>query len=63
MRKFGGGFVTALGEAGLLADEVNKARLSKAFPDYIITYTAIAAMQKNVDALKERQNQSLEAGQ
>ncbi|MFA6158878.1 MAG: hypothetical protein WC763_04650 [Candidatus Paceibacterota bacterium] len=34
MRKFGGGFVKALGNAGAQADKNNLERLKKAWPEY-----------------------------
>ena len=38
MKRFGGSFVKALGEAFLKADERNAGRLQAAFPNYIETY-------------------------
>ena len=38
MKRFGGAFVRALGEAFSLADERNAGRLQAAFPQYIETY-------------------------
>ncbi len=54
MARFGGGFVSQLGLAGLQADKVNTARLLKAFPDYVLTYTTFAEMVKKQNEEKEK---------
>ncbi len=46
MRRFGGSFVEALGEAALRADSWNMARLKKAFPDYFHKYAELGATLK-----------------
>ena len=38
MKKYGGGFVSALGEALAKADPINKDKLAKAFPGYFKSY-------------------------
>ncbi len=57
MEKFGGGFVSRLGNAGLSADANNMARIVHAFPDYVLTYRAIAEMLQAANAVKERAEQ------
>ena len=42
MRRFGGSFVSSLGEALLKADPDNAKRIKKAFPDYWKRYTKFA---------------------
>jgi hypothetical protein len=42
MMRYGGSFVAQLGRLMRLADEDNKQRLFKAFPEYIQQYDAIA---------------------
>ena len=42
MRRYGGGFVKALGEAALFADSDNLARIKKAWPEYWSKYTRMS---------------------
>jgi hypothetical protein len=53
MIQFGGMFVSKLGEAGLYADKVNTERLKRAFPDCVLTYTALAEMTRRANLEKE----------
>jgi len=45
MKKFGGGFVAALGEAAQRADLDNLRRIKLAFPDYWERYTELARIE------------------
>jgi hypothetical protein len=42
MKSLGGGFVSALAEAWLRADEDNSKRIQDAFPDYVAKYRALS---------------------
>lgn len=42
MRRYGGGFVSALAEAWIRADHYNRAVLAAAFPDLLREYDAMA---------------------
>ena len=53
MIQFGGSFVRAIGQAGLYADKINTERLKRAFPDYVLTYTALAEMTQRAKMEKE----------
>lgn len=43
MRLYGGGFISALAECFLLADEVSLNRLYEAFPEYVERYRELAS--------------------
>jgi hypothetical protein len=45
MRKYGGGFASALAMAGFVADDVNLARIKAAFPDLWEKYNEFAALE------------------
>ena len=47
MRKYGGGFMKALSEAGSRADSVNLAKIKAAFPEYWAEYTHLAELDKD----------------
>jgi len=47
MIRFGGSFVSRLGECFRAADAVNQARLKTAFPDYWATYAELVALDEN----------------
>jgi len=42
MKRVGGGFVAALGEALMRADPINRARIKEAFPEYWKQYWKVA---------------------
>lgn len=42
MKRYGGGFVKALADAALLADDINLERLKAAFPEYWKKYSDMA---------------------
>lgn len=42
MQRYGGSFVSALGQAAMCADSVNLLKLKQAFPDYWREYAEIA---------------------
>ncbi len=46
MRRFGGGFASHLALAALHADDVNRARIKRAFPDLFIIYETMAQMNQ-----------------
>lgn len=46
MIRYGGGFVSRLGEAWLRADDDNDRRLREAFPHYWEQYEAVARQQR-----------------
>lgn len=54
MRHFGGSFESAIGQAGLCANEANLLRLKRAFPDFFITYRTIAEVN-NLPGTEEAQ--------
>lgn len=45
MIKFGGGFVSRLGQLFRLADSDNQARLKAAFPEYFLEYAKLAQLK------------------
>ena len=49
MRRFGGGFVKALAEAYLHADEDNQARIRATWPEYWESYRQMAAARVDED--------------
>ena len=49
MKRFGGSFVKALGEALLLADEENADRIANAFPHYMEKYGPPSAMYAEIE--------------
>ncbi len=50
MKKYGGGFVSALGNAFMFADSENTKILKIAFPEYWIHYTEMAQQIKESEA-------------
>lgn len=54
MQRFGGSFESAIGQAGLCANETNLLRLKRAFPDFFITYRTIAEVN-NLSGTEEEQ--------
>jgi hypothetical protein len=49
MSKYGGSFVQALAVAYRRADDVNRARLLAAFPDYFAEYATLAGVARKVE--------------
>ena len=47
MRKYGGGFASALAVAASHADDDNLVRLKRAFPDYWQVFESMAASKKS----------------
>lgn len=54
MRRYGGGFVSRLGEAALAADDDNLQRIKEAFPEYWREYVKVAELHRVRDARDAR---------
>lgn len=52
MMRFGGGFVSALGNALQSADDANERLIRQTWPEYIAKYTLIAEQLKQEDDAK-----------
>lgn len=46
MRKYGGGFVAALGEAWFRGDDDNRFKLLRAFSEYVEEYRELARLKR-----------------